>query len=197
MQYPSDTLVIYPTDTVWGIGHSIHSHKAFEELCRIKGTGTDKPLSVLFSSVRELRKYFVIPERFGSTWLSILFGLETSVLLPETWMKEKAIPSFIYANGPFVSVRVLSFPWIEIMIRDLGAPVTTTSLNLHGSIPIVTKEQALAFFKKHAPQSVFIEAGEKKLSGTPSSIVNLETCDFIREGKNAAIIREHFRLLKS
>jgi L-threonylcarbamoyladenylate synthase len=197
MQYLPDTLVIYPTDTVWGIGHAIHSKKAFEELCKIKGTGVDKPLSVLFASVGELKKYFIFPDRFGSTWLSILFGLETSVLLPVAWMREGSIPSFIYAGGPFVSVRVLSFPWIERIVRDMGAPITTTSLNLHGSAPIVSGDQAKIFYEKYAPEAVFIETGEKKLSGTPSSIVNLETCDFIREGKNAAVIREHFRLLKS
>ena len=53
----NDTVFIYPTDTVWGIGGSIWSQDAYDKVCDIKGTGRGKPLSIIVSDEEMLNEF--------------------------------------------------------------------------------------------------------------------------------------------
>ena len=54
----SNTIYVYPTDTVWGIGCSIYNQDGFEKIAKIKKTKADKPLSILFESRAEIELFF-------------------------------------------------------------------------------------------------------------------------------------------
>ncbi len=69
----STKLFIYPTDTVWGIGSNIYDEASFKEIARIKKTTTDKPLSIMFTDLSELKKSFRFPVEMNEEWLRLFF----------------------------------------------------------------------------------------------------------------------------
>lgn len=170
---PNDKTYIYPTDTVWGIGGSIYSYQSYRDIAKIKKTTEDKPLSILFSSKEQLADFFYIKERIGHEWLTAFFHLETSLLLPVSWLKVE-IPFWIYQGSAFVSVRCLENELIQTLVDEVGAPITSTSLNVSGQEPLFDFEEAKRFHKEHCPELHFYEGEGMNLSGSPSTIMSLD-----------------------
>ncbi len=187
---------IYPTDTVWGIGGSIFSEASYLEIARIKQTDDKKPLSILFSSMEEFYEYVQLPTFLTKEWLQLFFSMETSLLVPLEWMK-KEIPFFIYQGSEFVSLRVLEFPFLKIMTRELSGPLTTTSLNLTGQLPIVDYNEAKKFHEEYAPHLIFAAGNKEKLSGRSSTMMKVGAdlnFSVLREGGKIKDVLQHCRL---
>ncbi len=183
---------IYPTDTVWGIGGSIYSENSYNEIARIKKTTADKPLSILFSSLKQLNDYFHFSEKLNEAWLRHFFSLETSLLLPLAWQK-KEIPFWIYQGSPLISVRCLELPVIKELLEKTGAPVTSTSLNLTGQAPISSFEEAKKFHFEQCPELEFLAGKGVSLSGSSSTMVSINIAGaftMLREGRHASQISE-------
>lgn len=199
MAIQSDDVFIYPTDTVWGIGCSLYSEKGHTRIAEVKRTDKTKPLSIMFSSVKEIYESFQFPKEITLEWLRIFFGLETTLGLPLKISKIK-IPPFATGESEFVSLRCLeNDEIIQKIYKDLKTPFFTTSLNLTGESPIVSEELAFNFFKKYASDTHFFKAPHKTdLSGQSSTIVFLsENFDYkiLREGRRVQDVKEHLKFL--
>ena len=102
----NEKIVIYPTDTVWGIGSSMYSESAYLRIQKIKRSIENKPLSILFPDVDELLALLKPIEGKYNEWLERFFSLETTLLIPLEFFKENP-PSWITQNSKFVGVREL------------------------------------------------------------------------------------------
>jgi L-threonylcarbamoyladenylate synthase len=180
-----DNVFIYPTDTVWGIGGSIFSKKATDLVRSVKKSQELKPLSILFDEIGDFFNYFSFPEKFDTNFFQKLFTLESTILLPTCWLKRE-IPSSITGGSSFIGCRCLNDSEITKIVKLVGGPITTTSLNLAGEKPIVNYKQALLFMKKYIPVANIIKESEKDevLSGTPSTLISYDGNSFklFREG---------------
>lgn len=175
-------IFIYPTDTVWGIGGSISDPKTYEEIARIKGTASDKPLSILFNSLEMASEYFEFSRHEIELFEKIL-KFEVSIGVSKSKFK-KDIPKDIYAQTEFICFRVLKNEVIDSIIENYG-PITTTSLNKTRALPITELGEARAFWKKYAKDSLFYEPlSTMMLSGNSSTIILFSGLDFriSREG---------------
>ncbi len=191
----SERVFIYPTDTVWGIGGSIHTKGMALLVNKIKGHQEVKPLSVLFLNLDMLSDYFML-ELLDRDWLIHLFQLEATLGLPVSWLK-KEIPKEAYSGSDFICVRVLDTNEISSMFSVSGGPVYTTSFNLKGEAALSSLEKVKSLKEKIAPNAQLFESTET-LSGHSSTIVIIsETEDFkiLRSGTRVGEIEEHLKLL--
>jgi len=185
-----NTLFIYPTDTVWGIGGDCKSFEVYKRISEIKKRSLDVPISILFSNIKEIRQYFSLPNHLSPSFLEEFFKLETTIGLPLKLIrpeKKNSIPPWIYSSSSWVGVRCLDYPWINNLTQLVNGPILTTSLNLRGLPPITSYNEAAQFHKDFAPEAKFVSSQDKTpLSGTPSSIYVLqenETFRILRPGR--------------
>lgn len=195
MKLNQESVFIYPTDTVWGIGASIYSESGFKRIAEIKKTSEDKPLSVMFTDINTLYKSFNFPESMGLSWLRQFFKLESTLAVPRKIAKI-SIPSWVTGKSELVSIRCLDEAVLKEITEALKSPFFTTSLNLTGAPPIVNFEEAKAFQKLHAPDAEFFGDNSHNLSGRSSTIIFFhgDSFEIIREGSKIDEIKKHLRL---
>ncbi|MBF0312236.1 MAG: Sua5/YciO/YrdC/YwlC family protein [Oligoflexia bacterium] len=204
-----NTIYIYPTDTVWGIGGSIYSESAFLQVMQIKKVQFPRPVSVLVSSLETLAQFVSLDDLpFSTEVLQKVFASECSLGVPLELLKQ-SVPTWIYQGSDSVLFRCLAYPWILQIVHDLGgAPIVTTSLNLTSDPPISDWEGAERFWQTYAADAKFIHKREClqalptfSPSGQASTIIFLKKApagcsgkqpclQIVREGRFAAGIAE-------
>lgn len=198
MEIKTDDVFIYPTDTVWGIGCSIHSESGLFKIAEIKKTSKNKPLSIMFASIDDVYKAFHFPEEVSKNWLQEFFKLETTLILP---LKIAAIkfPKWSTSDSSYVSIRCLETDLMKKIYNEIKAPFFTTSLNVSGDHPITSQLKAFEFQKLVANDAHFFEEkGSADLSGTSSTIVILEenlNFEIKREGRCLTDVKNHLMKL--
>ncbi len=116
-------VILYPTDTVYGLGANIFNNDAVRRVFEIKQRSFLKPLSVLVSDVGAMDLVAIIPNRQKEIIREYLPGPYTFIL-----KKENIVPRVITSGSSYVGVRV---PDNEISRRLAGLfPITTTSANI-------------------------------------------------------------------
>ena len=195
MKLNNESVFIYPTDTVWGIGASIHSRSAQQKIASIKRTSDDKPLSIMFTDIKVLYNSFNFPDVMSLSWLRGYFKLESTLAVPLK-ISRISIPSWVTGKSDLVSVRCLEHPELKGIGEALKAPFITTSLNLTGEPPIVNYQDARQFQMTHAPEAELFGDSSHNLSGRSSTITFFRGNRFeiIREGLKVEEVKKHLRL---
>jgi L-threonylcarbamoyladenylate synthase len=116
--------VIYPTDTLYGIGCDATSKKAVGGIYRIKSREPKKPLSILVSDLPMAKKYCEISPRQEQVLTALLPG-------PYTFLLKLKIPLPV-TDSKLVGVRVPEHMFMRTVSRQLGIPIVTTSANRSG-----------------------------------------------------------------
>lgn len=119
-------IIIYPTDTLYGIGANALDEKAVERVARCKGRPEGKPMSIIVSDLAMLKEYCEVSDEVAFILQLLLPGPFTVILKAK--MK---FPKEI-ADGDKVGVRIPHHVFITTMVRQLGFPITATSANISG-----------------------------------------------------------------
>ncbi|MCT4666187.1 MAG: L-threonylcarbamoyladenylate synthase [Flavobacteriales bacterium] len=123
-----DGVILYPTDTIWGLGCAMESTKAFEKLYQIKSRDLDKKCILLFFSEIQLERHFEeIPE--------VAWELMDCYDTPLTLILEgpKGIPAHLVAKDNTVAVRLVKDKFCQFLIQKLKQPILSTSANVSGN----------------------------------------------------------------
>lgn len=168
-------LIVYPTDTLYGVGADVFNKHAVEKVFKIKHRPLSLPLSIAVSDFNELEDICFINETAMILAEKFLPGKLTMVL-----KKKKNIPNIVTSGFDKVAVRI---PCNNIALKLLSSfgPITCTSANIHGrDTPSRIEDIQKEFDKKEI--SVFIDGG--RLDGKPSTIVDLSNgvLNVLREG---------------
>jgi len=164
-------LVVYPTDTLYGLGADIFNIEAVKKVYEIKKRPFSMPLSIALSGVEEIEKYAFMNEIAYKIADQFLPGALTLIL-----KNKKIVPDIIAKDK--IAIRIPSNE-IALKIAEI-IPVTATSANIHGEenpwkIEIARKQlgEKVAFY---------IDAGD--LKNVPSTIVDVSEgrLKIIREG---------------
>ncbi|MDO4880601.1 MAG: L-threonylcarbamoyladenylate synthase [Capnocytophaga sp.] len=118
--------ILYPTDTVWGIGCDATNAEAVQKVFQIKKREEKKSLILLVSDMEMLEKYVEIsPE--------ILSFLQKQIK-PTTiiYQKHKCLINKVIAEDNSVAIRVVKNEFCEKLIRQFGRPIVSTSANISG-----------------------------------------------------------------
>ncbi len=119
--------ILYPTDTIWGIGCDATNPRAIEKIYKIKERMLQKSLIILVDSVEMLSRYVEdLPE--------LALDLITSVSDPLTVIYPKArnLAKNVIAKDGTIAIRIPNDHFCQEMIRNFGKPVTSTSANVSG-----------------------------------------------------------------
>lgn len=120
-------LILYPTDTIWGIGCDATNETAVKKVFELKNRSDSKALIVLVAEPRDILRYTAQPD------LSVLDHLKTK-LKPTTVIYEGAIglaPNLIAADGS-VAIRITSDTFCRHLIKRFRKPIVSTSANVSG-----------------------------------------------------------------
>jgi tRNA threonylcarbamoyl adenosine modification protein (Sua5/YciO/YrdC/YwlC family) len=118
-------IIIYPTDTVYGLGCDIFQHKAVERICRIKHVDPQKAqLSFVCADLSDLSKY----TRSISTPLYRI--LRSHIPGPFTFIlpASREVPKILKSKKNTIGLRVPDHPIARAIIEKLGHPILSSSL---------------------------------------------------------------------
>lgn len=121
-------IIIFPTDTVYGIGTSLYNKKGIEKIYKIKGRNFNKPISVLCSNIEQIKTFAVLNE--DAIKLANHFWPGELTLILKT--NEKY---FKYSNEKTIGVRIPNNDIALSLIKKFG-PLKTTSINESGKEPL-------------------------------------------------------------
>lgn len=123
----SGGLILYPTDTIWGIGCDATNEEAVRKVYALKQRAETKSLIILVADQRDILKYTSQPD------LRIFDFLKT-VKKPTTIIYEGAIglaPNLINADGT-IGIRLVDDDFCRHLIKRFRKPIVSTSANLSG-----------------------------------------------------------------
>lgn len=118
-------IVIYPTDTVYGLGCSVEEKNAIERIHLIKRQRTDKPFSFICSDLTHISEYARVSNAAFKTMKHLIPGPYTFIL-PAA--KMKALPKILVSKRKTVGIRVPDSPVALALVKELGHPILSTSV---------------------------------------------------------------------
>lgn len=120
-------IILYPTDTVWGLGCDATNKEAVEKLYKLKQRSANKNMVVLVADKRDILRYV------SQVDLQVFDYLKT-VLKPTTVIYEGAIgiAGNIVGKDGTVAIRLVNEPFCKHLIKRFRKPVVATSANLSG-----------------------------------------------------------------
>ncbi len=120
--------MVYPTDTVYGLGADAENEAAVLRVYEVKGRERDKPLTIAVSDLDMLERYARLSEVSRELVRHFLPG-KVTFILPKT----ERVPDSV--NPRAIGVRIPNLDLTLHLIRSFGRAVTATSANKSGSPP--------------------------------------------------------------
>ena len=170
--------ILYPTDTIWGIGCDATNSEAITKIYQIKTRPAEKGLVLLVSSI-EMLKRFVLEVHPRIENLLVHHTRPLTVVYPEPLM----IAENALAPDGSVAIRVVKDPFCAELIEQFGKPIVATSANVSGK-PFPRYFGEISSDILEQIDFVVKIKQEQREIGEPSVIVRLdemENLDFIRE----------------
>lgn len=157
-------LLVFPTETVYGLGCAAEDQGALERLYRLKGRERGKPMALHLGTVEALFRYALVGEREREWIEKLLPGPYTLVL----WASPAAPKAAVSAGK--VGVRVPASRAFQMIAQAAGRPLVGTSANRSGESPATKPEEVLARFSDKVE---LIILAEEPLSGLSSAVLDL------------------------
>ena len=133
-------VIIYPTDTIYGLGCDIFNAKAIENICRIKGIDPRKAkLSFICADLSNLSEYA------KSISTPVFRILKNSLPGPYTFILEasKQVPKMLKTKKDTVGIRVPDHNICHELVRDLGHPIMSVSLPMDDELEYFTDPELM------------------------------------------------------
>ncbi|WOF15643.1 threonylcarbamoyl-AMP synthase [Methanoplanus sp. FWC-SCC4] len=166
-----DGLIVYPTETVYGLGCDAFSENAIKRVYDVKKRQISKPISIAVSDI----DMALAVAKISKTELEFI---ERFMPGPVTIIVEakSCIPSVLTGGTGFIGIRIPKNPIARKIIEEFDAPITSTSANISG------RKSPMEFSEITVVYDLFIDGG--KLSGMPSTVVDVKNKKILREGEN-------------
>ena len=123
-------VIVYPTDTLYGFGVDATNTEAIHRLNQLKGRV--QPLSIVLESVNHMHDFSKFDGEIKSE-IDKLFPGSYTVLLPS---KKSDLSSLVQNGSPCIGIRVPDHFFPIQLVKLLGKPIITTSINHHGNTPL-------------------------------------------------------------
>lgn len=173
-------VLVYPTDTVYGVGCRIDQEAAVRRIYALKGRAPTEPLPVLLADPAQLDEYGTTISAAARRLAALHWpGALTIVVRRSTRM-----PALVAGGGGTIGLRVPGHPLPRALIRELGVPIVGTSANSHGAPPPLTAQQVV--FDLGDRVDLVIDGGRASL-GRESTVIDA-TVDPPRVLRQGAII---------
>jgi L-threonylcarbamoyladenylate synthase len=172
----AEGVIVYPTDTFYGLGANCFSRQALRRIFEIKKRPVSRGLPVLVSDLEMATGLAAeLPPVFQALASRFWPGPLTVVLKAASHL-----PLELAGPGRTVGIRLPAVDWLRELIRVIGLPLVTTSANISGQGEIESAEEVKNVFA--GTVDLIVDGGKTK-GGKPSTVVDLT-------GENPVLIRE-------
>ena len=170
-------IVVYPTDTLYGLAVDPWNAAAVARMKELKGREKKKPISVIVPNVHYIRECAEVTDAAKALAEKFLPGALTLVL------KAKRMPENITLNGN-IGVRIPNDPFCLALAKAYGKPFTTTSANKAGMMVPETVDGIMREFARELHEIALIIDDGPRTSRHPSTVVTCvtDTPHVLREG---------------
>lgn len=178
-------IIVYPTDTFYGLGANCFSGEALQRIYRIKDRQLGKPFPVLISDPNMVKKLAAeMPSAFVPITAKFWPGSLTLVIRAAA-----GLPAELVGARRTIGIRLPNVTWLRELIRKAGVPIIATSANISGEGEIDSAEEVIRQFRNKVD---LIVDGGRTPGGRPSTVLDLtgETPVILREG---AITKEEIQ----
>jgi L-threonylcarbamoyladenylate synthase len=170
-------IIIYPTDTLYGIGAGIYHEAAIEKLFEIKKRESEKPVLILVEKPEDI---FPLVKNVSSAAAKLIKQYWPG---PVTFVFEvsEKISTRLTAHSGKIGIRCPGSPLVRRLLFFAGFPVTATSANLSAGSPCRNAREAEKVFGKQV--DLILDGGV--LESEPSTVVDVtgEEMKILRPGK--------------
>lgn len=165
-------VIAYPTETLYGLGADPFNESALDRLFRAKGRDSQRAVLLVVSDQDQLERVVTGVSAKARTYMEAFWPGPLSLLLPAA----PGLPDAVAPGGGKVCVRCPGSSVARALCQRFGGPVTSSSANRSGEAPArVLQELNLPGV------AVGLDAGPLG-SDRPSTIVDVETGEILREG---------------
>ncbi|OZI06023.1 threonylcarbamoyl-AMP synthase [Siphonobacter sp. BAB-5385] len=171
-------IVIYPTDTVYGMGGDIHNARTIERIAQVKGIKPDKSdFSIICNDLSHISDYAKVSDVAFKTMKKILPGPYTFVLTANT-----QLPRTLNPRKKTIGIRIPDHAITREIVSQLGHPIVTTSIKSDDDFMEYPTDPEEIFHQFQHKVDLVIDGGPGGL--IPSTIVDATDNDFevIRQG---------------
>ncbi len=172
----SGKLVVYPTETVYGLGADATSDETVRKVFAVKGRDSKNPTSIAVSSHEMLQKFAEVPPPAERLIKKFFPGPLTLVL-----HAKPGVSKLLISQDGKIGIRFPSSPVAIGLVDFSGRPITSTSANISGRPSPATAEEAVAQLGKSV--DLVLDAGKCEV-GVPSTVVDATSRSprILREG---------------
>ena len=157
-------IIVYPTETLYGIGADATNDGAARKINRIKCRAPDEPQIVLIrwewlpKYIRGHRQLLPLLEAFSPGPLTLIARATPGKIAPMLTPRGK------------IAFRISSSWFVDLLLKELGKPITSTSANISDETALTSAQEIIdAFWDKVDGMFLFENA---RLDGSPSTIVD-------------------------
>lgn len=120
-------LLLYPTDTVWGIGCDATNEKAVDKIFELKRRHESKSMVILVHSIEMLNQYV---SEIPQTAIKLIQSTEEPISI--IYSNPKGLAKNVIAEDNTVAIRLVKDDFCEQLIERFGKPIISTSANISG-----------------------------------------------------------------
>ena len=166
----SGGVIIYPTDTIYGIGANAFNEKAIKNIKNIKNRNNEKPLLIFVKDIKTARRIACIDSKVQKILENIWPGPITVIL-----RKKDIVPYSLTGGMETIAMRIPKSKFIIRLLEKVNFPIIATSANISGENNLFSAEEIIQkFSKRKLCPDLFINIG--KIENTQAStIVDLTT----------------------
>ncbi|MBF0339407.1 MAG: threonylcarbamoyl-AMP synthase [Magnetococcales bacterium] len=159
-------VIVYPTDTTYGLGCGISSRKGVERILRIKHLPTSHQLSILVSDLSDIARYARVDNATYRLLKRFLPGPYTFIL-----EATREVPKTILPKRKTIGLRIPDHPICLELLKSLGEPLLSTSMRFPGENEEILSDPYVIHTRTDHLVDLVIDAG--MLPAAPSTVVDL------------------------
>jgi tRNA threonylcarbamoyl adenosine modification protein (Sua5/YciO/YrdC/YwlC family) len=173
-------VIIYPTDTIYGMGCDIFNQKAVERVCQIKGVKPQKHnfsfICYDLSNISEFTRALSTP---------VFKMMKKALPGPFTFILEanNKVPKLLNNKKKTVGIRVPDHPIPRILVKELGQPILTTSIRDEDDVVEYSTDPELIYEKYKDIVDAVVDGGYG--NNVASTVIDCtgEEIEILRQGK--------------
>lgn len=163
----SGQLVVFPTETVYGLGASVDNEKALKKIFKAKGRPSDNPIIVHIATLKQLPLLAHSPSPLEQKIVKKFWPGPLTIILK----KKKRISNLVSGGLPTIAVRMPAYPFARSLILKANVPIAAPSANLSGRPSGTTGSHALRDLINRV--NLIVDAGLSPI-GLESTVVKIK-----------------------
>jgi tRNA threonylcarbamoyl adenosine modification protein (Sua5/YciO/YrdC/YwlC family) len=117
------SILVYPTDTVYGLGGDVMNRNVYNRILKIKAASSHKLLTLIFPDLKDIAKWAVVPDNAYRVMRRVIPGPYTFIL-----RATKQVPKILLQNRKTIGVRFPDSAVVQSLLEHLGGPIISSSV---------------------------------------------------------------------